>query len=266
MKRLPLYLAISGGLLLGGSAVYFFKDRFGAAAASDDVAATASTDATNAVAAAGMSEKDRKATEAIVRAYILDNPGIIQEAAELLQKEQLAKRLDTLGPSLSSAFAGAIDGNPNGDVTVVKFTDYNCGYCRASLPEVAKLLAKDAGVKIVYREMPILSQTSKEAGSWALAAAKQGKFRAFHKAMFNAGQITSASIRAVAKSVGLNMAAAEKFAASGEAEQELRSNVAMMQQVGFNGTPTFIIGDQILEGLHEYDVLQKAVTEARKNS
>jgi len=132
------------------------------------------------------------------------------------------------------------------------------------LAEVDQLIANDKGVKLVYREMPILSETSKTAALWALAAAKQGKYRAFHKAMFNAGRATDSSIQSVAQSVGLDIAAAQKTVASDDAEQELKQNVGMMQQLGFNGTPTFVIGDQIMEGLQDYQTLQAAVDKARE--
>ena len=226
-KHLPLLFALLGGILLGAAGTYLFKGQ-------------------------------------IVRSAILANPEMIPEAIELLNKKESQKRLATVDDKLSQPYSGAVAGNPNGDVTVVKFTDYNCGYCRASLAHVDQLIGSDKGVKIVYREMPILAESSKTAALWALAAAKQNKYSAFHKAMFDGGRVSDASIQSAAQSAGLDMAAAQAVVASQEAVSELQSNVGMMQQLGFNGTPTFIIGDQIMEGLQDYEILQAAVDKARE--
>jgi protein-disulfide isomerase len=112
--------------------------------------------------------------------------------------------------------------------------------------------------------VPILSATSRDAAAWALAAAKQGKHKAFHDAMFSGGRPDAQTIRAAAAKAGLDMGVAEKFAVSAEASAEIESNLAMMQQVGFGGTPTFIIGDQILEGAQGYAALKAAIEKARK--
>lgn len=216
--------------------------------------------------AAGMSDADRKATEAVVRAYILENPEIIPEAVEILQKREIAKRLTAAGSTVTRPFPGAEAGNPNGDITIVEFTDYNCGFCRASVADVQRLLKSDGNIRLIYRELPILSQSSRDAALWALAAAKQGKHKAFHDALFAGGRANEGTIMAAARSAGLDLAAAQKFAGSAEAAQEVERNLAMMQQLGFNGTPTFIIGDQILEGALGYDALKAAVEKARKKA
>ena len=264
MNWLPVYLAVIAGLLIGGTTVYLFKDKLGADDNAENMASDAQADATTAASSAGIGSAERKAMEAIIRAYILENPEIITQAVEILQKREAAARINSVKDMLIKPYSGAIAGNADGDVTVVKFTDYNCGYCRASLAEVDKLIAKDKGVKIVYREVPILSESSKTAALWALAAAKQGKYLSFHRAMFNAGGASDASIKSAAKSAGLDMPAAQKVVASDEANEELKQNVEMMQQLGFNGTPTFIIDGQIMEGLQEYSTLQTAVDKARK--
>lgn len=124
-------------------------------------------------------------------------------------------------------------------------------------------MAGDGNIRLVYRELPILSASSRDAALWALAAAKQGKHAAFHKAMFTGGRPDATSIKAAAVRAGLNLPAAEKFAASREAVAEVDANLAMMQQIGFGGTPTFIIGDQILEGALGYGALKAAVAKAR---
>lgn len=266
-NRFPLLFALVGAvilIMLGG--YLFWGYRQNVVAAPDEKAGLASSAADSAVAAADMSDAQRKATEAIVRAYILENPEIITEAVEILQKREATQRLTEAGNAVTTPFPGAEAGNPRGDVTVVEFTDYNCGYCRSSVADVNKLVANDKGVRVIYRELPILSQTSREAAAWALAAAKQGKHKAFHDAMFSGARPDVGSIRAAADKAGLDITAAEKFAASREASAEIEKNLAMMQQIGFNGTPTFVIGDQILEGALGYDALKAAVDKARKKA
>ena len=261
-SRTPLILILSATLLLAAIGAYLFwpKDSMSV----HEPAGAAAEEAAKAAAAAGMNADDRKATEAIVRAYILENPEIITEAIGVLQKREATQRLSAAGSKLTEPFPGAEFGNPNGDVTLVEFTDYNCGYCRSSVADVQKLIDSDSNIRVVIREVPILSATSRDAALWALAAAKQGKHKAFHDAMFSGGRPDAQSIRAAASKAGMNLAAAEKFARSREAIAEVESNIAIMQQVGFGGTPTFIIGDQILEGAVGFDALKAAVAKARK--
>jgi protein-disulfide isomerase len=176
----------------------------------------------------------------------------------------MAKRMDAAGGAITKPFPGAVGGNPNGSITVVEFTDYNCGFCRSSVADLNRLVSSEKDVRIVYRELPILSPTSRDAARWALAAAKQGKHKAFHDAMFAAGPANEQTITAAARRAGLNMDQAAKDAASPEVNAEIERNLAMMQQIGFNGTPTFIIGDQMLEGALGYDALKAAVEKMRK--
>ena len=265
-NRIPIFAAIVGALLLlaVGAYILFQSGKKDAAPAGDETASVANAEAGSALAAAGMNAADRKATEAVVRAYILEHPEIITEAVEILQRREVATRLGAAKGALTKPFPGAEAGNPKGDVTMVEFTDYNCGYCRSSMADVDRLLANDGNIRLIYREVPILIQTSRDAALWALAAAKQGKHKAFHKAMFSGGRPDAQTIRVAATKAGLDVAAAQKFTATTEAKAELEQNLEMMQQVGFNGTPTFIIGDQILEGAMGYDALKSAVAKARK--
>jgi protein-disulfide isomerase len=217
-----------------------------------------------AIEASGISDADRKKTEAVVRAYLLENPEVITEAIGVLQNREMASRLETAGDALTKPFAGDFAGNPKGDTTIVVFNDYNCGFCRASVADVQRLIKSDGNIRVVFREVPILAPTSRDAALWALAAAKQGRHNAFHTAMFAAGRPDAATIRKAALSAGMDVAAAQAFAASPEAKAELESNLAMMQQIGFNGTPTFIIGNELLQGAQGYDKLKATVEKKRK--
>jgi protein-disulfide isomerase len=265
-NRTPLAIAVAAALILALVGGYLFWQKAPAVerGSTEQKTGLALSAADSAVAAAGMSDKQRKATEALVRAYILENPEIITEAVEILQQREIAQRLTAAGNRIATPFPGAEAGNPKGDVTIVEFTDYSCGFCRASVADVQRLTEDDSGVRVVYRELPILSPASREAAAWALAAARQGKHKAFHDAMFAAGRPETQTIRIAAARAGLNIAAAEKFVASTEAKTEIEQNLAMMQQIGFNGTPTFIIGDQILEGALGYDALKAAVAKVRE--
>ncbi len=249
-------------ILVGAAGIYTYATRFASTAPIGEN--TAIVDAERAIAAAGISKSERAATEAIVRAYVLDNPEIITEAVGILQKRETLKRLESAGGALTKPFAGAVGGNPDGAITLVEFTDYNCGYCRASVGEIAKLVAANKDVRIVYREVPILAESSRDAARWALAAAKQGKHKVFHDALFAGGPVSDASIRAAVARAGLDITRAEKDAASAEVKAEIDGNLTMMQQIGFNGTPTFIIGDQIIDGAVGHEVLTAAVEKARK--
>ena len=265
-RRIIIATVVMGLAILLALAAYIFWPSAVTVRPSD--AAPAAEDATksadDAVAAAGMSPADRKATEALVRAYILENPEIITDAVAILQQREVTERLSAVGSDIAKPFPGAEAGNPKGDVTIVEFTDYNCGFCRASVPDVQRLLKSDGNIRLVYRELPILSQSSRDAALWALAAARQGKHKAFHDALFAGGRADEANIATAARKAGLDMAAARAFAASPQANQEIERNLAFMQQIGFNGTPTFIIGDQILEGALGYDALKRAVEKARQ--
>jgi protein-disulfide isomerase len=264
-NKLPILFGIIGAIILAAAGAYFFVGN-SAPAQRGDKAVYAANDAERAISAAGMSDKERAATEAIVRAYILENPEIITEAVEILQKREMVKRMDAAGSALTKPFPGAVGGNPNGAITLVEFTDYNCGFCRSAVADVSRLAAGNKDIRIVYREVPILSPTSRDAARWALAAAKQGKHKAFHDAMFAGGPVNDQTIKAAAARAGLNITQAEKDAASEEVKAEIDANLAMMQQIGFSGTPTFFIGNQMIEGAVGYEALKAAVAKAGKRS
>lgn len=226
---------------------------------------SSSTEATSEAAlAAGIDAQEQKAIEAIVRNYILQNPEIIPEAVELLQNRQKASAIDTVRDQIEKPFAGnAFAGNPDGDVIVVEYSDFNCPYCKQTERDLARLIAEDKKVKVVFRELPILSETSNDAALMALAAAKQGKYYAFHKTMFATGRPTPSTIEAAAKEVGLDMAAARAFIASPEARKEIENNIAVAQQMRFTGTPAFVVGNQSEVGAVGYDGLKEMVAKAR---
>ena len=200
----------------------------------------------------------------IVRDYVLDNPEILPEAMKRLQDREMGKAVASSRSEIVQPYAGAWEGNPKGDVTVAVYMDYACGYCRASLPLIARLVAEDSNVRIVYREMPVLSEVSRTAARWGLAAAEQGKFKPFHNALYSAGQLSDASIRAAAASAGLDTAKAQAALNTPRVEGEIARNLDVGSKLGITGTPSWVIGDRVISGMVPYEVLQQTVQAARK--
>jgi len=212
----------------------------------------------------GVADTDKARVGQIVRDYVLANPEILPEAMKRLQDREMGRAVASSRAAIIQPYAGAWEGNPRGDVTVAVYMDYACGYCRASLPLIARLVAEDSNVRIVYRELPVLSEVSRTAARWGLAAADQGKFKPFHNALYSAGQLSEASIRAAAASAGLDIARAQAALASPRVEGEIRQNLEVGQKLGVTGTPSWIIGDQVISGMVPYEVLERAVQAARK--
>lgn len=209
---------------------------------------------------------DKAAVEQVVRDYILAHPEILPEAMENLRQKETGKQLAAAGDKLEQPFPGMVLGNPNGSVVLVEFTDFACGYCRASVPEVEALIAANPDLKIVVRELPIIAPTSADAARWALAAAEQGKFPAFHKAMFAAGRTDAASIEGAARAAGLDLDRARAFIKDPRVEAELKTNLDLARQLGIDGTPSWVVGDQLLAGAVGRDVLGKAIAQARSGN
>lgn len=208
---------------------------------------------------------DRAAVERIVRSYILEHPEILPEAMENLQRNQGRSQLAQVRAPVQQAFPGAVLGNPNGSVTLVEFTDFACGYCRKSVEDLAALAQANPDLKIVIREMPVISPHSAAAAKMALAAAEQGKYAAFHEAMFAAGQLDPAAIDAAARTAGLDLNRARKVAASAPVAEELDRNIALAQKLGFGGTPSWVAGDELIAGAVGVDRLAEAVKAARES-
>jgi protein-disulfide isomerase len=206
---------------------------------------------------------DKAAIERIVRATILEHPEILPEAMENLQRNQGRNQLAEVRTPVQRAFPGAVLGNPKGSVTLVEFTDFACGYCRKSVPDIAALTQSNPDLRIVVRELPIISPHSADAARMALAAAEQGKYPQFHDAMFAAGQLDPATIEAAARTAGLDLDRARKVAASAPVTAEIRQNMALAQKLGFQGTPSWVAGDELIAGAVGVDKLAEAVKASR---
>ena len=206
---------------------------------------------------------DRAAIEAIVRDYILTHPEILPEAMQNLEKRESAKRLNEQGNSLTKPFAGAWEGAADADVTLVEFFDYACGYCRTSRPDVDRLLAEDPKLRVVYRELPILGPVSEQATRASLAVAKLGNYGTFHRALFAAGRPSEATINAALTNAKIDRLAFKAVASSSEIDQEIKANLELQRSLNLTGTPSWVIGDQLINGAVGYDELKAAIAEAR---
>jgi protein-disulfide isomerase len=195
------------------------------------------------------------------RAYLLENPSILQDVAEALAAEQARERLAGAGDALYAPFPGVVLGNPEGSKVLVEFTDYNCPYCAASLEDIQRLVNEDPDLKVVMREWPIF-EGSEDAARMALAAGMQGKYDAFHNAMFAVGDTSPAGVELAAQQAGLDLARARTDAASEAVSTELVRNLTMARELGFSGTPAFIAGDQPFGGMVGYEVLKEALDKA----
>lgn len=194
-----------------------------------------------------------------VREALLERPEILSEAAERLKSGEAEKQLAQVAPQALKPWPGAVIGNPQGKHVLVEFMDFACGYCRASEEDVAKLVAADPQAQVVVRQLPILTPESTDAAKMALAAAKQGKYPAFHKAMFAAERPNAQTIAAAAQSVGLDMAAAQKVVADPATQAEIEANLTLARTLGLGGTPSWIAGGKILGGAVGYDTLTAAL-------
>lgn len=198
------------------------------------------------------------------REWLVENPEVLRDMASALQAKETGARLGPLRDRIEAGYPGAVLGNPSGKVTLVEFSDYACGYCRASLADVAALVAANPDLKVVVQELPILAPESADAARMALAAADQGKYEAFHNAMYAAGSPSAETIADAARKAGLDVAAARAAIDSGKYEAELADNHALAEELGFNGTPSWVIGDEAFSGAVGEAELSAAVKRARQ--
>jgi protein-disulfide isomerase len=224
---------------------------------------------------ATFSSEQKQELEKIIKNYLVSNPEIFLEAQTALEakmeKEQSEKLKVAIAENARDIYrdpTADIAGNPNGDITVVEFFDYNCGYCKRGLHDVIKLVESDPKVRVVFKELPILSKGSEEASRAAIAAGKQGKYWDMHKAMLEAkGQMNEAAAMQIATKLGLDIERLKKDMASPEVDTEIKKSEALAKKMGVNGTPHFLVGDRAIPGAPEdlFDQLENHVTELRKS-
>lgn len=196
-----------------------------------------------------------------IRSYLLDHPEILPEAMERLRTRETAAAVRQHRAALETPFHSAWAGAARPDVILVEFFDYACGFCRASNPDVQRLLREDDRLRVVWREYPVLGPSSDQAAIASLAAARAGRFRAFHDRLYASGRPTAATIAAARGSVGLG-----EVPLTDEFRREIERNYELARAIGATGTPTWVIGDQVLQGAVGYEALKAAVEAARARS
>jgi protein-disulfide isomerase len=191
----------------------------------------------------------------IVRQGLMADPQVLMDTADALRDRQTAPVVGANRAALEKPFASSWEGSDKPDVTLVEFFDYACAYCRASLPHVDRLLKEDKDLRVVYRELPILGPESVAAARVSLAASKSGRFNQFHDALYSAGRPGADTIAGVP----------QQPAADPAVEAELNRNMQLASQLGASGTPTFVVGDRVLNGAVGYEALKAAIAAARDN-
>jgi protein-disulfide isomerase len=195
----------------------------------------------------------------IVRQGMLADPAILSDTVDALRDSQYAPLLGANRAALETPFASSGKGSAKPDVTLVEFYDYACPYCKTSNPIVDRLVSEDKGLRVVYRELPILGPDSVAAARLSLHASKLGRFAQFNDALWAAGRPDAPSIAAAAQVTGLLPAAP----ADPDIEAELKRNFDLASKLGATGTPLFIVGDKVLNGAVGYEALKDAVAAAR---
>ena len=219
--------------------------------------------------------EQREAIGGVIREYLVKNPEVLQEAFTELQRRmqeaEQAGRAEVLTSErdkLENSPRDFVLGNPQGDVTMVEFLDYNCSYCKRAVADVKALIKSDPKLRVVIKDFPVLGPDSVEASRVALAAKAQlsgDKLYEFHtKLMERRGQATADSAKAVAKEVGLDMARLEKDLQRSDINATLQENMELGQKLGINGTPGFVIGTEVIAGAVGAEPLKQVIANTRK--
>jgi len=210
--------------------------------------------------------------KALIAETFRENPELILEALQALEARQAEAQAAAAAAVLTNERAllerdpnAPVLGNPDGDVTVVEFFDYNCPYCKRAMPEIDALLAQDGQIRLVLREWPILSEGSALAARAALAARKQGKYLEMHNALMNMrGKLEADTVMRIAGEVGLDVEKLKADMQEPEVEEHIATSMRLADSLGFSGTPAFIVGDKLISGFVEKAELAEAVTSARQ--
>ncbi len=211
--------------------------------------------------------------EQLVKEYILKNPEVIidsvrqyQERAQAAEKKRTLEAVSTRQEELlrdPASPASKPFEKTGGQVTIVEFFDYRCGYCKKVRPTVAKLLADNANVRMVFKEFPILGPESTVAAKAALAAEKQGKYVPFHQAMMAATDVSENGVEKVAKEVGLDVAKMKADMQSPAIAAALEKNMQLAQAMGVTATPTFVVGSEVVAGAIDAKSFQNLIAKAQ---
>ena len=217
---------------------------------------------------------NREAVRKIVREYLLEHPEVIEEAIQVLQARRESREQDRVraallehDKALRSHPMSPVSGNPKGDVTLVEFFDYQCGYCKRSLKPVKDLLETDRQLRVVWKEFPILGPVSRFAARAAMASEKQGRYFEFHVAVMGSrGKLTEDRVMAIAGSVGLDIQRLRRDMEDRAIENYLDETIRLARVLGIRGTPAFVIGDTLVPGVVGDARLKELIAKARSGS
>ncbi|MBR9842802.1 MAG: DsbA family protein [Rhodobacteraceae bacterium] len=221
-----------------------------------------------------LNDDERAAFRAEVRAYLLDNPGIIMEAVDILEKQQQAAAsahdLALVKSNQDAIFNDGysyVGGNPEGDITLVEFVDYRCGYCRKAHEEVKQLIAGDGNIRLIYKEFPILGDASLISSRFAIAVkqvAGDGAYALVHDALISfTGDVNETALTRLSDALGLDTDAILAQMASESVTAEIAQTRALAQKLSISGTPTFVLEDQLLRGYMPLAGMMSLVAEKR---
>jgi len=229
-----------------------------------------------AAPAQSFSPDQRREIENIVKDYLMAHPQLLQDVISELDKQQkdaaAEKARTTIKANNATLFNSpheVVLGNPHGNVTMVEFFDYNCGYCKHALPDMMKLIQSDTNLKFVLKEFPVLGEGSVEAAHVAVAARMQDptgvKYIEFHQKLLGGrGAADKMRALAVAKEVGYDMGRLMKDMDSDEVKTTIAENLKLADTLGIDGTPSYVVGDELVVGAVGYDELQKKIAASRK--
>ena len=224
-----------------------------------------------ATAAAEFTPAQRQAIEEIIRDYLTKNPEVMLDALQAAEDKIKAESRDKAAAALATRRHEIFDdpdapiaGNPRGDATLVEFFDYRCPYCKQVEPAIEALIAEDRQLRFVYKEYPVLGRDSVTAARAALAAHKQGKYDAMHRALMGLkGQINDAAVFKLAGAVGLDVERLKRDMAAPDIDRMLKANVNLADALDLRGTPGWVIGDEIVPGAISLDALKQLIDAAR---
>lgn len=216
-------------------------------------------------------EQEKKLGE-MMKQFIMDNPDVIMKSVEQYQIEQQRKMQMGAEEALKESYEYYINkdlpsaGNPDGDVTVVEYFDYNCGYCRRAFADIVDIIEQDKNVRVVFQDLPVLGTDSYNIAVLSMASHKQGKYFEFHKAiMGHSGPQDMDTILGVAEKAGLDVEKLKEDMNDPEIETTLRKHAQMAQSIGINGTPGFIIGEKLFPGYIGLQGMEKEINAARNS-
>lgn len=239
------------------------------------VAAMALPGLLSTASAQGFSEQQKKEIQGIIKDYLIANPEVMEEVSSELARRQAAaetaKHAAAVKKNADLIFKsprGVVVGHPDGDVEFVEFFDYNCGYCKRAMVDMMELMKADPKVRITLKEFPVLGQGSVEAAQVGIAVRMQDsngkKYLDFHQKLLEGrGQADKAKAMGAAKAAGADMAKLEKDMASPEIKATLEENFRIAEEMGMNGTPSYVIGEQVVVGAVGVESLKEKVNIAR---